>query len=57
LQNSVYSVNGPVVKIKDTKDFAMLEMVYHDFSSEEAIHYSDTISEFFKEGWRKYLGF
>ncbi|MBQ8727322.1 MAG: V-type ATP synthase subunit A [Oscillospiraceae bacterium] len=28
LQNSVYSVNGPVVKIKDTKDFAMLEMVY-----------------------------
>ena len=36
---------------------AMLEMVYHDFSYEEAIHYSDTISEFFKEGWRKYLGF
>ncbi|MBR6695486.1 MAG: V-type ATP synthase subunit A [Oscillospiraceae bacterium] len=28
LHNSVYSVNGPVVKIKDTKDFAMLEMVY-----------------------------
>lgn len=28
MQNSVYSVNGPVVKIKDTKDFAMLEMVY-----------------------------
>ena len=28
MHNSVYSVNGPVVKIKDTKDFAMLEMVY-----------------------------
>ncbi|MDR0919389.1 MAG: V-type ATP synthase subunit A [Oscillospiraceae bacterium] len=26
--NTVYSVNGPVVKIKDTKDFSMLEMVY-----------------------------
>ena len=28
MHNTVYSVNGPVVKIKDTKDFAMLEMVY-----------------------------
>jgi V/A-type H+-transporting ATPase subunit A len=26
--NTVYSINGPVVKIKDTKDFSMLEMVY-----------------------------
>ena len=23
-----YSINGPVVKVKDTKDFSMLEMVY-----------------------------
>ena len=26
--NSIYSVNGPVVKVKDTKDFQMMEMVY-----------------------------
>lgn len=26
--NTVYSINGPVVKVKDTKDFSMLEMVY-----------------------------
>ncbi|MBQ5337246.1 MAG: V-type ATP synthase subunit A [Oscillospiraceae bacterium] len=28
MQNVVYSINGPVVKVKDTKDFSMLEMVY-----------------------------
>ncbi len=26
--NTIYSVNGPVVKVKNTKDFSMLEMVY-----------------------------
>lgn len=26
--NKVYSINGPVIKVKDTKDFMMLEMVY-----------------------------
>ncbi len=26
--NTVYSINGPVVKVKDTSDFSMLEMVY-----------------------------
>lgn len=26
--NTVYSINGPVVKVKATKDFSMLEMVY-----------------------------
>lgn len=26
--NAVYAINGPVVKIRDTKDFSMLEMVY-----------------------------
>ncbi|MCI7767594.1 MAG: V-type ATP synthase subunit A [Oscillospiraceae bacterium] len=26
--NTVYSVNGPVVKVRDTSDFAMMEMVY-----------------------------
>ena len=28
MENKIYSVNGPVVKVKDTKDFSMLEMVY-----------------------------
>lgn len=36
---------------------AMLEMVHHDFTYEQALHYCDTISRFFKEGWRKFLGF
>lgn len=26
--NTIYSINGPVVKVKNTKDFSMLEMVY-----------------------------
>lgn len=26
--NTVFSINGPVVKVRDTKDFSMLEMVY-----------------------------
>ena len=26
--NSIYSVNGPVVKVRNTTDFSMLEMVY-----------------------------
>ncbi|MDD4212359.1 MAG: V-type ATP synthase subunit A [Bacilli bacterium] len=26
--NTIYSINGPVVKVKDTKDFSMLEMAY-----------------------------
>lgn len=26
--NEIYSINGPVVKLRDTKDFSMLEMVY-----------------------------
>ena len=27
-ENVIYSINGPVVKVKDTKDFSMLEKVY-----------------------------
>ena len=27
-KNVVYSINGPVVTVKDTKAFSMLEMVY-----------------------------
>ncbi len=26
--NTIFSINGPVVKVKNTKDFSMLEMVY-----------------------------
>ena len=28
VDNKIFSINGPVVKVKDTKDFSMLEMVY-----------------------------
>lgn len=28
MDNKVYSINGPVVTVKNTKDFSMLEMVY-----------------------------
>ncbi|HIS77437.1 MAG TPA: V-type ATP synthase subunit A [Candidatus Merdivicinus excrementipullorum] len=28
LRNTVYSINGPVVKVRDTNDFSMMEMVY-----------------------------
>ncbi len=28
VKNTIYSINGPVVKVRDTKDFQMLEMVY-----------------------------
>lgn len=27
-ENTIYAINGPVVKVRDTKDFSMLEMVY-----------------------------
>jgi len=27
-ENVIYSINGPVITVKDTKDFSMLEMVY-----------------------------
>src|SRR5699024_5317791 len=28
LANVIYSINGPVIKLRDTKDFSMQEMVY-----------------------------
>lgn len=28
MENVIYSINGPVIKIRNTKDFSMLEMVY-----------------------------
>lgn len=35
---------------------AMFEVVAHDFSREEAIHYLKTLEEFFIPGWRAVLG-
>ncbi|MGN0660488.1 MAG: V-type ATP synthase subunit A, partial [Oscillospiraceae bacterium] len=28
MENKIYGINGPVIKVKDTTDFSMLEMVY-----------------------------
>ncbi len=36
---------------------AILEMLRHDFSYEEAQHYVYTVNSFFREGWRSFLGF
>ncbi len=27
-ENKIYSINGPVITVKETRDFEMLEMVY-----------------------------
>lgn len=35
---------------------AMFEVVVHDFSKEDAIHYLKTLEEFFIPGWRAVLG-
>ena len=35
----------------------LLEMVRHNYTYEEAKRHTDTISEFFKVGWRYFLGF
>nr|MCR4868895.1 TetR/AcrR family transcriptional regulator [Lachnospiraceae bacterium] len=36
---------------------AMLEMVKHDYTYDEARGYAETVNRFFTEGWRKFLGF
>lgn len=35
---------------------ALFEVVVHDFSKEEALHYLKTLQEFFYPGWRAILG-
>ena len=35
---------------------ALFEVVVHDFTREEAVHYMKTIGEFFYPGWRAVLG-
>lgn len=61
LQNSGMHINQVDEKemhlLLSAQYSAMLEMVDHDFSYDEAIHYAETIASFFKEGWRKFLGF
>lgn len=61
LQNSGVHLNQVDEKemhlILSAQYTAMLEMVDHDFSYDEAIHYAETLASFFKEGWRKFLGF
>lgn len=35
---------------------ALFEVVVHDFTKEEALHYLDTMHQFFIPGWRAILG-
>ena len=35
---------------------ALFEAVIHDFDKDEAMHYADTLNEFFSAGWMKILG-
>jgi AcrR family transcriptional regulator len=61
LQNSGMHINQVDEKemhlLLSAQYTAMLEMVDHDFSYDEAIHHAETLTSFFKEGWRKFLGF
>ncbi len=61
-----YKMRGGSVNDVDVKELhllisaqyaAFLEMIRHDFSYEEAIHYADTVNTFFRFGWRDFLGF
>lgn len=36
---------------------AFFEVVAHEFSKEDAMHYLETLEQFFHPGWRKFLGF
>ena len=35
---------------------ALFEVVVHDFTKEESLHYLDTMHQFFIPGWRAILG-
>ena len=35
---------------------ALFEVVVHDFTKEEALHYLDTMHQFFIPGWRGHPG-
>lgn len=36
---------------------AFFEVVVHDFSKKDALHYLETLKQFFYPGWRAFLGF
>ncbi len=36
---------------------AFFEVVIHDFPKKEALHYLETLKQFFTPGWRVFLGF
>ncbi len=36
---------------------AFFEVVVHDFSKKDALHYLETLKQFFTPGWRAFLGF
>jgi AcrR family transcriptional regulator len=36
---------------------AFFEVVVHDFSHKDALHYLETLKQFFYPGWRAFLGF
>ncbi len=55
---SVNEVDGKELHLLMSAQYsAFLEMIRHDFSYEEAVHYADTVNTFFRFGWRDYLGF
>ncbi len=35
----------------------IIDMLRHDFTYDEAMHYADTVTNFFRKGWREFLGF
>ena len=48
MNNTIYAINGPVIKIRDTKDFAMREIVWVWAKATEAhIAKPTNISAFF----------
>ena len=51
MSNCIYGINGPVVTVRDTQDFSMLEMVYvgHEKLCGEVIGVTDKIKGYFTE--------
>lgn len=55
---SVNQVDGKELHLLLSAQYsAFLEMIRHDFTYEEAVHYADTVNTFFRFGWRDFLGF
>ncbi len=55
---SVNEVDGKELHLLMSAHYSSyLEMIRHDFTYEEALHYADTMNKFFRLGWRDFLGF